>query len=1510
MVKSKYLQSISAAGILILLLLLIPSGRTFAQSYGWADSSGNCPWPGEATGPYASATSAYNACIARFWALGGNAGFQWRMEGEFTGVSDSDPSCTDPPTSAGVTCYVDIWYYYPPTYPWEHFGWDTLESVSSPQFWLSGNSAPDGELCSANCVGHPINPATGNVLSIETDIAFQGAGAIAYRRYYNSNDLTGADGVPGWRHSYDRNINVIYANPVGSYVSSTELLSAQYATPAAACTSGFNDLESSVPGWSGASASYSNGLCVITLNGVTIATPPINSAPITAPPQSTPIEYDVVRDDGQILRYPVQGGVVTNPPGISIRLAVTGSGYTVTDDDDDVETYNSSGVLESITSRSGVVQTISYSGGLFSGTTDNFGNSLSVARNAQNNIASVSVSGAGTVQYGYNSAQQLSQVTNLDSTTQSYTYDPRFTNALTGIIDENGITYSTWTYDSYERGTQTQEAGSVNTVNLTYNSNVSVTATDALGATRTFSYTRVGDINKVAAISGSQCPTCQESASTTYDNDGWVASRKDYNGNLTCYANDPVRDLELVRVEGFAPGSTCPSNLSSYTPQSGTLQRKITTQWSSTWREPQTITEPNRTTSFTFDSHGNVLTKTITDTSVTPNVSRTWTYVYYNSGLYGQVHTLTGPRTDITTDVTTYTFYSCTTGGQCGQIDTIANGLSQVATVTSYNAYGQPLTIKDANGVVTTLAYDTRERLTSRQTSTETTGYGYYPTGLLKTVTLPDSSTLTYSYENAHRLNKIADGPGNYITYTLDAMSNVTGASAYDPTGVLHRLHTRAYNTLSELYQDINAAGTSSVTTTYGYDSNGNQTSIDAPLSRNTANQFDALNRLNQITDPNNGITKLAYDANDNLASAIDPRSLTTTYTHDGFNEVTKLVSPDTGTTVNTFDTAGNLKTTKDGRAALATYTYDALNRVTQIAYSDQTIHLTYDSGTNGIGRLTGASDANHSMSWTYDALGRVNGTGQVVAGITRSVSYSYTNGALITLVTPSGQTVTYTYTNHRVTSISINGTTLLSGVTYDPFGPATEWTWGNNTSTVSRSYTEDGDPNQFVTAGVTNTYTVDYAQRITGLSDSGYSSNSFTFGYDLLDRVTSGSSSALSRGYTYDANGNRLTETGTVAYTASITPTNNHIASTTGGLVRTYGYDAAGNTTSYSGDTFTFNQRGRMSSARVSAGTSNYIYNALGQLIEKSGNGGTTLLVYDEAGHILGEYSSTGALIQETIWMGDLPVATLRPNGSSISIYYVHTDHLGTPRKVTQPATNTLAWRWDPDTFGSLAPNQNPAGLGTFVYNLRFPGQYYMAETGLNQNYFRDLDPAVGRYVESDPIGLEAGINTYVYVGSQPILFLDPYGLATLNALSWANNSSGPFDLYQWAENYNPAGFNSVVVHGNEFGQFSANSSGGPLITPQQLAWLLRQQPGYNPKLPTLLIACSSGGSVPSALSGAQAFANALAAPAGKNNMVGQPDYLPVYAPTTVITPQSVTSLPLGPAGQPGGFVPFYPTH
>jgi len=1078
--------------------------------------------------------------------------------------------------------------------------------------------------------------------------------------------------------------------------------------------------------------------------------------------------YALATDDGRFIQFSGPNNAVTQNADINERVTqITNSGvveWQVTREDDSREIYTpGTGQLQQRIARNGQTTTFTYSTsstpsniapgpGYLLTETGPFGHTISWTYNSSGQVNQMTDPGGGTYTYGYDGAGDLTSVTYPDGTSRSYSYSGAagVPGELTGVTDESGNLYESITYNSSNFATSDQLAGGVNKYSFNYSSpDYTTVVTDPLGTARTYQFEQILSYNKDESVTQ---PPASGSGNVTeswsHDANGNVSQFTDFNSEVTTHTFNLSRNLETSRTEAY-----------------GTSQvRTITTQWSSTYRLPTQISVyPNATgtgtalttTTFNYDSNGNLLTKTVTDPAT--GITRTWTYTYDS---YGRVLTAVCPRTDVNC-TTTYSYYTCTTGYQCGAVQTITDALGHVWTFNTYNAHRQPLTITDANGVVTTLTYDAKLRLTSRQVGTETTSYSYYPTGLLKQVTLPDSSMITYTYDNAHRLTTITDSAGNYISYTLDNMGNQTAKSSYDPSGTLHRTHTRVFSALNNLYEDINSAGTPAVTTAYGYDNDHNQTSIAAPLSRNTADQYDALNRLTQITDPNSGVTKLGYDANDNLASAKDPRGLTTSYSHNGFGDLTQLVSPDTGTTANTYDSGGNLKTATDARGAVATYSYDALNRLTQMAYSDNTINLTYDSGTNGVGRLTGASDNYHSMAWTYDALGRVNGKGQTVAGVALSAGYAYTNGDLVTLLTPSGQTVTYTYSNHQISSIAVNNTTILSGATYDPFGPVNGWTWGN-TSTVSRSYTEDGAPNQIVTAGVTNGYTEDNALRITGLSDSGLSSNSWTFGYDLLDRVTSGSSSALTRGYTYDANGNTLTETGSVAYTATITSTNNEIASTSGGIVRTYSYDAAGNTTGYASNSYSYNQRGRMVSATNSSGTTNYVYNALGQLIEKSGAAGTTILMYDEVGHIIGEYSSTGALIEETIWMGDIPVATLQPNGSGISIYYIHSDHLGAVRKITRPSDNSLMWRWDPDTFGSIGPNTNPSGLGTFSYNLRFPGQYYQAETGLNYNYFRDYDPQTGRYTESDPIGLYGGSwSTYAYVGDNPISRIDPWGLA-----------------------------------------------------------------------------------------------------------------------------------------------------
>jgi len=117
-----------------------------------------------------------------------------------------------------------------------------------------------------------------------------------------------------------------------------------------------------------------------------------------------------------------------------------------------------------------------------------------------------------------------------------------------------------------------------------------------------------------------------------------------------------------------------------------------------------------------------------------------------------------------------------------------------------------------------------------------------------------------------------------------------------------------------------------------------------------------------------------------------------------------------------------------------------------------------------------------------------------------------------------------------------------------------------------------------------------------------------------------------------------------------------------------------------------------------------------------------------------------------------------MRISGWTKTCYY-HNDHLATPQKMTD-STGAVVWSADYKPFGEATVT-----VSTITNNLRFPGQYYDVETGLHYNYFRDYNPAIGRYIEKDPIGLLGGVNLYAYVGNKPTVFLDQYGLQTVPA-------------------------------------------------------------------------------------------------------------------------------------------------
>jgi len=143
--------------------------------------------------------------------------------------------------------------------------------------------------------------------------------------------------------------------------------------------------------------------------------------------------------------------------------------------------------------------------------------------------------------------------------------------------------------------------------------------------------------------------------------------------------------------------------------------------------------------------------------------------------------------------------------------------------------------------------------------------------------------------------------------------------------------------------------------------------------------------------------------------------------------------------------------------------------------------------------------------------------------------------------------------------------------------------------------------------------------------------------------------------------------------------------------------------------------------------------------------------------GNLVGEYDGSGNVIREHAYG---PTGRLASFDAAGNAYWHHNDHLGTPQAMTN-AVGLTVWKMSQTPFGIATVNEDPDGdTITVTNNFRFPGQYYDSETGLNYNYFRTYDPTTGRYTQSDPIGLNGGMNTFTYVGGNPISFIDPSGL------------------------------------------------------------------------------------------------------------------------------------------------------
>lgn len=1180
-----------------------------------------------------------------------------------------------------------------------------------------------------------VDVSTGKITYAASDI---NTSQLVLSRQFSSAGVS-PDALGGWQHNYSSSLDA-------GGIPTTEwqgTKSTEYPDAETACESGWQQISDSA--YNGqlqtAQAVFNAGLCELKLNGITVARLPVQGSDGNS---SYPIHI-LTRADGSRITFYEQNGEWATTTREPYQLESTANGWNITTPDGSVESYNLAGKPDSIINPQGQTTTLSYnSAGQLQTVTSPFGQTLTFSY-IDGKLGEVK-SAAGTTTYTYGADGKLSQVTLPDGSTHSYTYTD---GKLDSITDATGAVVARYTYDTEGRVTHTEAAAGTQARAFAYNG-AETSVTDVANAT-TDTYAH-SIIHSLARATRSTDSTGAVEA-TEYDANGYPVKTVDKNGLIT---------LTTWNARGL-PEST--------TTAAGTAQARTTvTEWHPQFRKPSKQVTAGMVTLYEYDNDGKLTNTTAGSPAATASrmSARSATTQLQamrsissraqlkSAGYEVQESTIAynnaGQPTETTAPNGAVTRYSY---DNQGNHTAVTNALNHTSKTLEYDAAGRALKTQDENGLITTNVYDVAGRLSSSTSNGQTTSYAYDVAGRQTKTTYPDGSISQTVYDAAGNTASTTDAQGTSTSYTYDSNGNQLTETLTDVSGNTRQTSLRDYNALNQLEKSTDADGN---TTVYGYDKAGNQTSVTDAAGRITTNEYDPQNRLVKTTDPAGGITQYAYDAEGNRTTVIAANGASTSYAYDNFKRMTSEISPDRGNTTHTHDISGNPKTSTDANGNTATHDYDLLNRKVKTTWQDSsTATWTYDNCTNGIGKLCTLTDGSGSTTYSYDNEGRTTQKTQIIGNAPLTHRYAYTaDGKLQSEILPSGANVGYTYTQDKLTGISLNGQAYMSNIRYTATGQVASWQWADGT-TYQKTYDANNRLKTFPLGNTVRTLSYDVTGNITGWDDNGDAAKTKHFSYDLLDRLDGYTAANEAQAFQYDPNGNRTVKTdngNTTAY--GIQPNSNRLTQI-GNTAQTQ--DANGNLLNDGTHAYTYNAQNRLASVD---GTTAYTYNADDQRVKKTSNNGTTLYAWDND-RIIGEYSQTNqngtaAQATETVYFGSTPVAIIQ-NGN---IYRIYADQIDTPRVITD-ATGKTVWAWDSKPFGETAPDVDSDKDGLSLhYSQRFPGQTFDAETGLHYNFHRDYNPVTGRYVQSDPIGLDGGRNSFGYVRGNPLIYLDLFGEKT----------------------------------------------------------------------------------------------------------------------------------------------------
>ena len=674
----------------------------------------------------------------------------------------------------------------------------------------------------------------------------------------------------------------------------------------------------------------------------------------------------------------------------------------------------------------------------------------------------------------------------------------------------------------------------------------------------------------------------------------------------------------------------------------------------------------------------------VISTVVTDQLGRQSTYRFNPQGFLAQFTDPLGQTRVFTRAQGTNLLLSMTGPGVCD----VCGDPTEGDTFFTYDSLGNVLTNTDSLGNVYTSTYDpTFSRVTS--------------------LTDPTGAVSTYQYDGNGNLTAVTDPRGNQTTVMYGGFGL--------PSSITDAAHQ---------------------TTTFQYDSSANLTSYQDPLGNTTMIAYDLVSRLTQVTDPTGaqasltwdpldrpvqyndaggGSTYYQYDPVSNLLNLTDPRGFQTVFLYDSLSRLTNRIDPLGRGEIYAYDAIGNLTAHTDRRGQLGHFTYDALDRLVSETYPDATVTGSYDANS----RLQQVNDSQGGVfSYQYDAAGRL-------------LHSAAPQGAITYTRDPLG----------RAVSRQAAGQSQLT-YQYDPAGNLTQAAMPQ--ASLSIAYDVRNEP-------VTRT-------RSNGVSTA--------YTYDALARVLSiahraGSNSLASFAYTYDAAGNPSP--------AAANPAQPLTTQATTGT-----FDAANEMNSFGGRTFTYDANGNRLTDAGPAGTTTYVWDGRNRLQSISQQNGTmTRFTYDFSSNMTQQSATASGATTTTGYLRDDLTNVVAIYGGAAGTLALLTgqnidDHFATINSAGQPefaltdvlgslvaitgASEGLDGKDEYEPFGQTTAS----GAG---FPFAFTGREPVAD---NIYYYRNrfYDPSVGRFLSEDPvIPLAGSMSLYAYAADAPLSFIDPLG-------------------------------------------------------------------------------------------------------------------------------------------------------